>query len=72
MTVVSCSCDVFIRPGRHDFSRLTTVLAHAKPKEPDPISKFHDDMDTVVRSVKLFLKADHFVGIKEIEIVETM
>ena len=39
MTVVSCSCDVFIRPGRHGFSWPTTVLAHAKPQKNRPNSK---------------------------------
>ena len=42
------------------------------PKKTDPIPKFHDDMDTVVRSVKLFLDADIFFGIEGIEIVETI
>ena len=60
MTVISCSCDVFVRPGQHGFSWPTRLLAHTKPQNPDPISKFHDDMDTFVRSLKLFLHVDYF------------
>ena len=54
--LVSCSCDVFIRPGQLGFSWPTRLLFHSKPKKPNPIPKCYDDMGTFVQFMKLFLE----------------
>ena len=48
MVLVSCQCDVFIRPGQLGFSWPTGLLFHSRTKKPNPVMKYYDDMGSFV------------------------
>ena len=65
MMPVSCSCDVFIRPGQLGLSWPTRLLFHSKPQKTNPILKFMTIWALSSDLWSCFMEVDQFWGLGE-------